>query len=56
MYSFCAGQAIPQDQIEQENSLAVISKLTRNQILAILWFSSALVEDVGKTDANSIKQ
>ena len=59
MCSFCAGQAIPPDQIEQHiqgSSLDVVSKLARYQILAILWFSSALVEDVGKTDANSIKQ
>jgi hypothetical protein len=37
--------------------MAVLSQnLTDDKSLAVLWFAATLVEEVGKTDRNSMKQ
>ncbi len=35
---------------------AMVASLSAEKATAALWFSSSLAEEVGKTDANNIKQ
>ncbi len=34
----------------------MVASLSAEKAIAVLWFSSSLAEEVGKTDANNIKQ
>jgi hypothetical protein len=53
----CVGGATPIDLLDQApDTVALAEKLTGEKVLAALWFSTTLAEEVGKTDANHIKQ
>lgn len=55
--SLSASQAIPYDAIDGAPDTAdLVEGLSDANLLAIFWFSTALVEEVGKTDSASMKQ
>ncbi|PQE11950.1 importin 13 protein [Rutstroemia sp. NJR-2017a BVV2] len=57
IYCLCLGEAVPYRKLEDAPSTAVLSQnLTDDKSLAVLWFAATLVEEVGKTDRNSMKQ
>ncbi|EMR90718.1 putative importin 13 protein [Botrytis cinerea BcDW1] len=56
-YCLCLGEAVPYHKIEDAPAMAALAQnLPDDKSLAILWFSATLVEEVGKTDSNSMKQ
>lgn len=56
-YCLCLGEAVPYLKLEDAPTMAVLAQnLPDDKNLAILWFSATLVEEVGKTDSNSMKQ
>ncbi|QSZ30779.1 hypothetical protein DSL72_000337 [Monilinia vaccinii-corymbosi] len=56
-YCLCLGEAVPYHKLEDAPTMAVLAQnLPDDKTLAILWFSATLVEEVGKTDSNSMKQ
>jgi hypothetical protein len=57
IYSLCTSESIPARAHEQAPSISVlVRKLPAGKALAALWFSTTLADEVGKTDANHIKQ
>lgn len=57
MYCLCAHRAVPYDQIDEApETVSIIQSLTSEEAVAMLWFAGSLVEEVGKTDSNSMKQ
>lgn len=56
IHSLCTGEAAPLEILNSTLDIAIlVEKLTLQKASAALWFSSALAEEVGKTDANHIK-
>lgn len=56
-YCLCLGEEVPYQKLEDAPPMAVLAQnLSDGKCLAILWFSATLVEEVGKTDSNSMKQ
>ncbi|RAL67764.1 hypothetical protein DID88_008494 [Monilinia fructigena] len=56
-YCLCLGEAVPYHKLEDAPAMTVLAQnLPDDKNLAILWFSATLVEEVGKTDSNSMKQ
>lgn len=57
MYSVCMKTAVPYDSLsEAPDTEALVREIPDNKTIAIFWFASTLVEEVGKTDSNSMKQ
>lgn len=57
MYCLCLGRAVPYDGLEAAPETSqLIQNITDEKATIILWFASNLVEEVGKTDSNSMKQ
>jgi hypothetical protein len=57
IYSLCVGEAATLELPDSTPDITVLAeRLTPEKASAALWFSSALAEEVGKTDANHIKQ
>ena len=55
--SLYKGDAVPLTSIDQYPATpALVRALNKSQAVAALWFISTLVEDVGKTDSNNIRQ
>jgi hypothetical protein len=55
--SLYKGDAVPLTSMDQYPATAdLVRALNRPQAVAALWFLSTLVEEVGKTDSNSIRQ
>jgi hypothetical protein len=49
--------AIPYDALHEAPDMqTMIRELPDQKAVAIFWFASTLVEEVGKTDSNSMKQ
>lgn len=56
VYCLSIGNAASQDILNSVPSISdLVGSLSSDKILALLWFSDALVEEVGKTDATNIK-
>ncbi|APA08045.1 hypothetical protein sscle_03g028150 [Sclerotinia sclerotiorum 1980 UF-70] len=56
-YCLCLGEAVPYHKLEDAPSMEILAQsLSDDKNMAILWFSATLVEEVGKTDSNSMKQ
>lgn len=56
VYSFSVGHVASQDVLDGvPDTSELVRSLNRDKILALLWFSEALVEEVGKTDSTNIK-
>jgi hypothetical protein len=54
--SMCIGKAIPVESLDRTPDIMVlVERLTPQKASAVLWFCTALAEEVGKTDANHIK-
>jgi hypothetical protein len=57
IYSLCTGESVPTAALGQAPSVSVLVRmLPVEKALAALWFSTALADEVGKTEANHIKQ
>jgi hypothetical protein len=57
IYSLGRGAAVPIELIEENPNLsALIHDLPVGKVSVALWFCTSLAEEVGKTDANNIKQ
>ena len=57
MYCLCSGLATPYRNLEDSpEDLIQVHTLTPDQAIIVFWFASSLVEEVGKTDSNSMKQ
>ncbi|KAJ8064622.1 hypothetical protein OCU04_006949 [Sclerotinia nivalis] len=55
-YCLCLGEAVPYHKLEDAPTMEVLAQsLSDDKNMAILWFSATLVEEVGKTDSNSMK-
>jgi len=53
----CLGEVAPIELLDHAPDTVILAgRLTVEKALAALWFSTALAEEVGKTDANHIKQ
>jgi hypothetical protein len=56
IHSLCLGKAALIELPDQSPDTAILAgKLTAEKASAALWFSTALAEEVGKTDANHVK-
>lgn len=56
-YCLCLGQTVSYEALGDEpNSAVLIQSISNDKAVAILWFATTLVEEVGKTDSNSMKQ
>lgn len=57
MYCLCIGQAVPYEALEESPETALlVQNIPAEKATVVLWFASNLVEEVGKTDSNSMKQ
>jgi hypothetical protein len=56
IYCLCIGQPTPYDALSEAPSSAILTQnISKEKAVVILWFATTLVEDVGKTDSNSMK-
>ncbi|KAL3425767.1 hypothetical protein PVAG01_02558 [Phlyctema vagabunda] len=56
LYCLCTSQALPYNALENAPDTTILVKnISVERALAVLWFSTALVEEVAKTDSNSMK-
>lgn len=56
VFSFCNNEARPVAALQDApESASLIAALGTPQVLATLWFSASLVEEVSRTDSNSLK-
>ncbi|TVY38169.1 Importin beta-like protein [Lachnellula subtilissima] len=58
MYCLCMKRAVPYDEAlpESPDTAVLAAELSNETAIAILWFASSLVEEVGKTDSSLMKQ
>ncbi|KAG9232755.1 armadillo-type protein [Amylocarpus encephaloides] len=57
IYCVCVKAAMPYDSLgEAPDTQTLIQDIPDNNAVAIFWFATTLVEEVGKTDSNSMKQ
>ena len=57
LYCLSSGQIVPYEALDDAPATAVmIQSLSNEKAIAIIWFATTLVEEVGKTDSNSMKQ
>jgi len=58
IYCLSQNQATPYAAVEDValDTSAVLQNMPSHKLVAILWFSGGLVEEVGKMDSNSMKQ
>jgi hypothetical protein len=57
MYCICTSQAHPYSSLEEApDTTILVQNISEDQAVAIFWFAATLVEEVGKTDSNSMKQ
>ncbi len=57
MTCLCVNEALPYSSLEQyPASEVLVQNITEQKAKAVFWFASTLVEEVGKTDSNSMKQ
>jgi hypothetical protein len=57
MYCFCLGQAFSYKDLGDAPETAILAQnISNGKAVALLWFATTLVEEVGKTDSNSMKQ
>ena len=58
MYCLCMKRAVPYDEAlpESPDTAVLTAELSNETAIAILWFASSLVEEVGKTDSSLMKQ
>ena len=57
MYCLCTNEAVPYTSLDAAPETAVlIQNLSDDKAVAMFWIASTLVEEIGKTDSNSMKQ
>ena len=57
MYCLCVGQPTPYEALDEApESTLLIRNISNEKAVVIFWFAATLVEEVGKTDSNSMKQ
>ncbi|EHL01671.1 hypothetical protein M7I_2305 [Glarea lozoyensis 74030] len=57
IYCVSVGSALPYESSQDAPDVqSMIQQLPDRKAVAIFWFASTLVEEVGKTDSNSMKQ
>jgi hypothetical protein len=57
VYCLCANEALPYETLENAPGTAVlVQNLSAPAAVAVFWIAATLAEEVGKTDANSMKQ
>jgi hypothetical protein len=57
MYCLYTNHAVPYQGLDDDLETAtMVQNISNEKAVAILWFAAALVEEVGKTDSNSMKQ
>ena len=64
MLCLCTNEAVPYSAVENsQETKAMVENLANSQAhgpvpktVALFWFAATLVEEVGKTDSNSMKQ
>jgi hypothetical protein len=58
MYCLCIKRAVPYNDAlpESPDTAVLVAELSNEKAIAILWFASSLVEEVGKTDSSLMKQ
>jgi hypothetical protein len=57
MYCLCTNEALPYNSLDDAPDTAtLIQNLSDAKAVAIFWIATTLVEEVGKTDSNSMKQ
>ncbi|EPQ62290.1 BgtA-21035 [Blumeria graminis f. sp. tritici] len=56
LYCFCRDEALPYTSLrEAPDSIILVQNVSDKKARAVLWFASTLVEDVSKTDSNSMR-
>ena len=57
LYCLYANRAVPYEHMDDNfDTATAIQSLSSEKAVALLWFAGTLVEEVGKTDSNSMKQ
>jgi len=57
MYCLCANEPVPYESfMATSDTKSLIQNIPDDKALPVLWFATSLVEEVGKTDSNSMKQ
>lgn len=57
LYCLCMGRVVPYDALKEAPETSnLVQNITDKKATIVLWFASNLVEEVGKTDSNSMKQ
>jgi len=53
----CRNEALPYEALEEAPETAtLVQNISNAKSVALFWFATSLVEEVGKTDSNSMKQ
>jgi hypothetical protein len=57
MYCLCIGQALPYEALgESPETTLLVQNMAPEKAIILFWFAANFVEEVGKTDSNSMKQ
>ncbi|CZR59294.1 related to KAP122 Member of the karyopherin-beta family, nuclear import [Phialocephala subalpina] len=57
MYCMCVNEALPYDQLSAApESSILVQNISNERAVAVFWFASTLVDEVGKMDSNNMKQ
>jgi hypothetical protein len=57
LYCLCIGQPVSYEAFDDApDNTIMMQSLSNEKAVAIIWFATTLVEEVGKTDSNSMKQ
>jgi hypothetical protein len=57
MYCLCINEVVPLSALDEAPETTVlVQNISNEKAVALLWFATSLVEEVGKSDSNSMKQ
>lgn len=57
MYCLCINQPVSYSILQEAPETTVlVREISNERAIALFWFATSLVEEVGKTDSNSMKQ
>lgn len=53
----CTNEALPYDQLSAAPETSVlVQNISNERAVAVFWFASTLVDEIGKMDSNNMKQ
>ena len=57
LYCLSVKEALPYQTIDAAPEVAhILERISDDQVVAMFWFAASLVDEVGKTDSNSLQQ